>query len=72
MRVESLDHFVVTVRDLDATVRFDERVLGMRQETLYRSESDYVFDSGKFRRAFGVAATSYAEGIRLLTASAYL
>ena len=71
MRVERVDHFVLTVRDLDATVRFDERVLGMRQETLYGSESDYVFDSGKFRRAFGVAATSYAEGIRL-TASAYL
>ena len=33
MRVERLDHFVLTVRDLDATVRFYERVLGMRQET---------------------------------------
>ena len=39
-------------------------------EMLYQSESDYVFDAGKFRRTFGVEATSYAEGIRL-TAKSY-
>src|SRR5215831_17036506 len=31
MRIASLDHFVLTVADIDATVRFYER-LGMRQE----------------------------------------
>ena len=33
MQVERLDHFVLTVSDLDATIRFYERVLGMRQES---------------------------------------
>lgn len=33
MRVERLDHLVLTVRDVDATVSFYERVLGMRSIT---------------------------------------
>ena len=40
-------------------------------EMLYQNDSAYVFDSSKFRRAFGVEATSYAEGIRH-TAESYL
>jgi catechol 2,3-dioxygenase-like lactoylglutathione lyase family enzyme len=31
--LERLDHFVLTVRDLEATCAFYERVLGMRRET---------------------------------------
>ena len=33
-------------------------------EMLYQYESDYVFDSAKFSRAFGSQVTSWAEGIR--------
>ena len=39
-------------------------------EMLYQSDSEYLFDSTKFSRAFGVEPISYAEGIRR-TASAY-
>ena len=33
-------------------------------EMLYQSDSDYVFDSSKFAKAFSFEATSYAEGIK--------
>lgn len=33
-------------------------------EMLYQYDSGYLFDSGKFSRAFGFEPTSYAEGIR--------
>jgi catechol 2,3-dioxygenase-like lactoylglutathione lyase family enzyme len=33
LRIDRLDHLVLTVADLDATVDFYERVLGMRRET---------------------------------------
>jgi nucleoside-diphosphate-sugar epimerase len=39
-------------------------------EMLYQSQFDYVFDSGKFDRAFNFTPTPYAEGIRV-TAAAY-
>ncbi len=39
-------------------------------EMLYQSDSEYVFDSSKFAKAFKCEATSYAEGVRL-TAAAY-
>jgi nucleoside-diphosphate-sugar epimerase len=39
-------------------------------EMLYQSESEYLFDSTKFSKAFGVEPVSYAEGIRR-TAAAY-
>jgi nucleoside-diphosphate-sugar epimerase len=38
-------------------------------EMLYQSDSDYIFDSTKFARAFNFEPTSYAEGVRR-TASA--
>ena len=43
MRIESIDHLVLTVRDLDATVAFYER-LGMRH---------VVFDADRHALAFG-------------------
>ncbi len=43
MRIESLDHLVLTVRDLDATVAFYE-LLGMRH---------VEFDEGRHALAFG-------------------
>jgi nucleoside-diphosphate-sugar epimerase len=33
-------------------------------EMLYQSESDYIFDSTKFERAFNFKPTSYVDGIR--------
>jgi len=39
-------------------------------EMLYQYESDYVFDSTKFTRAFGFQPTTYAEGIHI-TAQSY-
>jgi nucleoside-diphosphate-sugar epimerase len=39
------------------------------REMLYQNDSPYLFDSTKFARAFGVAGTSYSEGIRLAAAS---
>jgi nucleoside-diphosphate-sugar epimerase len=39
-------------------------------EMLYQSDSEYLFDSSKFSKAFDFEPTSYAEGIRR-TASAY-
>ncbi len=34
-------------------------------EMFYQNEYDYIFDSSKFTGRFGIAPTSYAEGIRL-------
>ncbi|HEX7403819.1 MAG TPA: hypothetical protein VF287_07385, partial [Usitatibacter sp.] len=39
-------------------------------EMLYQSDSEYLFDSTKLSRAFGIEATSYTDGIRQ-TAAAY-
>jgi len=36
MNIDRLDHLVLTVSDLDATVRFYTRVLGMEQLTFAR------------------------------------
>jgi hypothetical protein len=33
-------------------------------EMLYQNDSDYLFDSSKFDKAFGFRATSYSHGIR--------
>ena len=35
---------------------------------LYQYENDYVFDSGKFEKRFGIKATDPAEGVRELVA----
>jgi len=37
---------------------------------LYQSESDYLFDSSKFEKAFGYKPTAYEDGIKS-TAAAY-
>ena len=44
MRIDSLDHFVLTVADIDATCAFYERVLGMQPVT---------FGAGRRALAFG-------------------
>jgi nucleoside-diphosphate-sugar epimerase len=38
-------------------------------EMLYQYEQDYIFDSSKFEKRFGIAATSPEEGIKKLIAS---
>jgi nucleoside-diphosphate-sugar epimerase len=38
-------------------------------EMLYQSDSPYLFDSGKFARAFGFAGTPYTDAIRATAAS---
>jgi nucleoside-diphosphate-sugar epimerase len=40
-------------------------------EMAYQYDRDYVFDSSKFERKFGIIATSYAEGIRQIVAADY-
>ncbi len=35
-------------------------------EMMYQNEQDYVFDSSKFEKRFGIAATAPEEGIRIL------
>ncbi|MCC7008178.1 MAG: NAD-dependent epimerase/dehydratase family protein [Acidobacteria bacterium] len=44
-------------------------VLRENMEMLYQFEHDYVFDSTKFERAFGLTATPYREGIRRMLES---
>ncbi|HKU78939.1 MAG TPA: VOC family protein [Rhodanobacteraceae bacterium] len=44
MKIERLDHWVLTVGDVDATVAFYERVLGMRA---------FTFGNGRRALAFG-------------------
>lgn len=42
--IDRLDHLVITVRDVEASLRFYERVLGMRRET---------FEDGRVSLHFG-------------------
>lgn len=47
MRVQSLDHLVLTVRDIAATCGFYERVLGMRSVTFAGGRTALTFGSQK-------------------------
>lgn len=46
--IERLDHLVLTVADIDVTVDFYERVLGMRHERFGSGRSALVFGQQKF------------------------
>lgn len=46
--IERLDHLVLTVADIQRTVAFYERVLGMRHETFGAGRSALVFGQQKF------------------------
>ena len=46
--IERLDHLVLTVADIDVTVDFYERVLGMRHERFGVGRSALVFGQQKF------------------------
>ena len=47
MRMERLDHLVLTVKDIAATCEFYETALGMRTETFADNRKALVFGSGK-------------------------
>lgn len=43
-----------------------DKTIAESYEMLYQSDSEYLFDSTKFTRAFQVQATPYAEGVRIV------
>ncbi len=43
-----------------------DKTVAESYEMLYQSDSEYLFDSTKFVRAFEFEATSYAEGVRIV------
>jgi nucleoside-diphosphate-sugar epimerase len=43
-----------------------DKTIGESYEMLYQSDSEYLFDSSKFARAFQFEATPYADGVRLV------
>ena len=47
MKIERLDHWVLTVRDVDTTVAFYERVLGMQPITFGNGRSALAFGEQK-------------------------
>ncbi|MBF9068592.1 VOC family protein [Streptacidiphilus fuscans] len=47
MRIDRLDHLVLTVQDIDATVDFYTRVLGMAEVTFREGRRALVFGSSK-------------------------
>jgi catechol 2,3-dioxygenase-like lactoylglutathione lyase family enzyme len=47
MKVESLDHIVLTVHDLDATIAFYTKVLGMKAETFGQGRKGLSFGAQK-------------------------
>lgn len=47
MHVEHLDHFVLTVADIDATIKFYETVLGMRSITFGAARKALTFGKSK-------------------------
>ena len=48
MKIDSLDHLVLTVRDIDATVAFYQRVLGMEAVTFGAGRRALSFGRQKF------------------------
>jgi catechol 2,3-dioxygenase-like lactoylglutathione lyase family enzyme len=55
MRIAGLDHLVLTVADVDYTLDFYERVLGMKP---------VVFDEGRYALAFGTQKINLHEAGR--------
>jgi catechol 2,3-dioxygenase-like lactoylglutathione lyase family enzyme len=47
MRIDRLDHLVLTVRDLDAAIAFYTRILGMRAETFADGRTALRYGQGK-------------------------
>lgn len=47
MQIDRLDHFVLTVADIDATIAFYERVLGMKPVTFGAGRKALTFGRSK-------------------------
>jgi len=47
MEIDRIDHFVLTVRDIDATCAFYERALGMKRETFGEGRTALKFGRQK-------------------------
>jgi catechol 2,3-dioxygenase-like lactoylglutathione lyase family enzyme len=47
MHIDRIDHLVLTVRDLDASISFYRQVLGMREETFGEGRKALVFGTQK-------------------------
>lgn len=67
MRLTSLDHLVLTVRDLDATIAFYVEVLGMQAQTFGEGRRALAFGSQKINlhqagREFEPKATAATPG----------
>ena len=45
-------------------VRLFNGIIRESVEMLYQNDSDYLFDSSKFEKAFDFKATPYSQGIR--------
>ena len=45
------------------------KILRESTEMLYQNDSDYLFDSTKFEKAYNFSPTTYEEGIRLTVES---
>jgi len=60
VQIDSLDHLVLTVRDLQATLRFYENVLGMRAS---------VFGDGRHALHFGAQKLNLHEATRPVDAN---
>ena len=46
------------------TMGIFNKLIGETAEMYYQYQYDYIFDSGKFEKAFGIKPTSYENGIR--------
>lgn len=56
-------------RPMVRVVGWFQPMVGEVHEMLYQNDSPYLFDSSKYRNAFGFGGTAYAEGIRATAAS---
>ena len=67
MLIESIDHVVLTVRDMSATIDFYTRVLGMRLETFGEGRKALAFGNQKFNLQDGVSKVDIMAVARVPT-----
>jgi nucleoside-diphosphate-sugar epimerase len=81
-RLTTLHWIELVAKELNTDLKFQKipafmlQILGvfipiMREfpEMLYQYEQDYIFDSSKFEKRFGISATSPEKGIKMLVES---
>jgi catechol 2,3-dioxygenase-like lactoylglutathione lyase family enzyme len=67
MLIDSIDHVVLTVHDMNATIRFYTEVLGMRLETFGEGRKALAFGNQKFNLQDGVSKVDIMAVARLPT-----